>query len=237
MFQLPKDEKIKPKLEPKNFFIWGATMSGKSYFSSFFPHPLVLNTDGNSSQGTAPSIQIRNVRDENGSLKQSAIKQLDEILVALQQPGVTYKTIVVDVIDDICVMIEQAVCLENHVQALADIPYGKGYAMFNSVLQEFVMELKALPMNVIYISRELTITDERTNRTEYVPSLKTKYYNIVNGNCDLVIRTQKVGDNYFRTVMAKRADYKKADISNERVLKLLESCIGMFPAEEKKGNK
>ena len=85
VIQLPKDEKLQPKTQPHNFFIWGATMSGKSYFASFFPHPLVLNTDGNSEQGTAPSIQIRNIRDEDGTLKQSAIEQLDDVITALSQ--------------------------------------------------------------------------------------------------------------------------------------------------------
>lgn len=193
-----KSETLKPKSQPHNFFIWGETMSGKSYFSSFFPNPLILNTDGNSEQGQAPSIQIRNIRDVNGKLKQSAIKQLDDIIVALQVENPKrpadqqFKTVVVDVIDDICVMIEQAICIDAGVQALSDIPYGKGYAMFNTALQQFVMDLKALPMNVIYISREISITDENTGVTTYQPSLKTKYYNTVNGNCDLVIRTSKL---------------------------------------------
>lgn len=242
MINLPKVEKMEPKSQPHNFFIWGATMSGKSYFSSFFPNPLVLNTDGNSEQGSAPSIQIRNIRDEHGNLKQSAIKQLDDIITALQAENPKrpenqqFKTVVIDVIDDICVMIEQAICLEAKVQALSDIPYGKGYAMFNTALQQFVMDLKALPMNVIYISRELSITDENTGVTTFEPSLKTKYYNIVNGNCDVVIRTKKIGDgqnaSYFREVKALRTMYSPANITDPRVLKLLESCSGMFKKED-----
>lgn len=228
MIKLPKDEKVTPVLMPHNFFIWGATMSGKSYFASFFPHPLVLNTDGNSEQGTAPSIQIRNIRDKNGGLKQSAIKQLDDIVMALQTEHHTFKTVVIDVIDDICVMIEQATCIDNGVQSLSDMPYGKGFALFNSVLQQFVMDLKALPMNVIYISRELENTDDGGN-IEPMPSLRSKYYNVVNGNCDLVIHTQKFGrDHYTRTVTDKRAAYKAEDIKDERVRKLLQSCKGMF---------
>lgn len=229
MIQLPKDEKAIPVLAPHNFFIWGATMSGKSYFASFFPHPLVLNTDGNSEQGTAPSIQIRNIRDKNGNLKQSAVKQLDEIITALQTEKHTFKTVVVDVIDDICVMIEQAICIDNDVQSLSDMPYGKGFALFNSILQQFVMDLKALPMNVIYISREIEIGGDDGSSTELAPSLKTKYYNIVNGNCDLVIHTQKFGrDHYTRTITDKRAAYKPEDIKDERVSQLLKSCKGMF---------
>ena len=242
MFQLPKVEKLSPKSEPKNFFIWGSPMTGKSYFSSFFPNPLVLNTDGNSKQGSAPSIQLRNIRNETGGLKQSVIKQLDDIVIALQVENPKrpadqqFKTIVVDVIDDVCIQIEQAICLDAGVQALSDIPYGKGYAMFNTALQQFVMDLKALPLNVIYISRELAITDENTGVTTYEPSLKTKYYNVVNGNCDVVIRTKKIGDgqnaSYFREVKALRTMYDPANITDHRILQLLESCKGMFKKED-----
>lgn len=241
MIQLPKVATLKPKSRPHNFFIWGETMSGKSYFSSYFPNPLVLNTDGNSEQGQAPSIQIRNVRDANGKLQQSAIKQLNDIITALQienpqRPAdQRFKTIVIDVIDDICVMIEQAICLDAGVQALSDIAYGKGYAMFNTALQQFVMDLKALPMNVIYISREISTTDENTGITTYRQSLKDKYYNMVNGNCDLVIRTSKVGAgqniHYMREVKAARTKYLPENITNKRVLDLLLTCEGMFSDE------
>lgn len=226
---LPEDKPQHPTPQPHNFFIWGKTMSGKSYFASFFPHPLSLNTDGNSEQGSAPSIQIRNVRDKDGSLKQSVINQLDEIITELQSTDNTFQTVIVDVIDDICVMIEQAICISNNVQSLSDIPYGKGYAMFNAVLQQFVMDLKALPMNVIYVSRELENIDEQTGAVDAKPSLKPKYYNIVNGNCDLVIHTQKFGkDNYTRTVTDRRTKYKAENITDNRIKKLLESCNDMF---------
>lgn len=241
MIQLPKVATLKPKSQPHNFFIWGETMSGKSYFSSYFPNPLVLNTDGNSEQGQAPSIQIRNIRDANGKLQQSAIKQLDDIITALQvenpkrPPKEQFQTIVIDVIDDICVMIEQAICINEGVQALSDIPWSKGYAMFNSALQQFVMDLKALPMNVIYISREISITDEKSNITTYKQSLKNKYYNVINGNCDLVIRTSKVGAgqniHYMREVKAVRTKYLPENITNKRVLDLLLTCQGMFSDE------
>lgn len=241
MIQLPKVATLKPKSQPHNFFIWGETMSGKSYFSSYFPNPLVLNTDGNSEQGQAPNIQIRNIRDANGKLQQSAIQQLDDIVTALQvknpkrPPKDQFQTIVIDVIDDICVMIEQAICLEADVQALSDIPYGKGYSVFYSKLQQFVMDLKALPMNVIYISREISTTDENTGITTYRQSLKDKYYNMVNGNCDLVIRTSKVGAGqnitYMREVKAARTKYLPENITNKRVLDLLLSCQGMFSDE------
>ena len=225
---LPPDTAQTPVLEPHNFFLFGAPMAGKSYFASFFPHPLSLNTDGNAEQGTAPHIQIRNLFNADGSLKQNAIYQLSSIVVALQQPGVTYQTVIVDVIDDVCVMMEQAICKQYKALSLSDIPYGKGYQLLNASIQQFVLDLKALPMDVVFISRELDKTDEKTARTSYVPSLKTKYYDIVTGNCDLVIHFTKIGDEYLRQVTQKRAAYQKSDIESPAVLKLLSSCSGMF---------
>ncbi|QHJ85756.1 MAG: hypothetical protein [Cystoviridae sp.] len=240
MIDLPKPKKLEPKAQPHNFFIWGAPMSGKSYFASFFPNPIVLNTDGNSEQGTAPGFQIRNLRDKNGQPTQLVTKQMDDIILALQnqaQGEDSFKTVVVDVIDDIIVMLEQAICWDNNVKSLGDIPYGKGYALFNTALQQLVMDLKALPMNIIYISREISITDENTGATTYHPSLKTKYFNIVNGNCDVEIRTKKVGDgvnaSYFREVKSLRTQYEKKNITDKRILQLLETCNGIFKKESK----
>ena len=240
MIDLPKPTKLEPKAQPHNFFIWGAPMSGKSYFASFFPNPIVLNTDGNNEQGTAPGFQIRNLRDKNGKPTQLVTKQMDEIILALQnqdQGEDTFKTVVVDVIDDIIVMLEQAICWDNNVKSLSDIPYGKGYALFNTALQQLVMDLKALPMNIIYISRENSITDDSTGATTYHPSLKTKYFNVVNGNCDVEIRTKKVGDgvnaSYFREVKSLRTQYEKKNITDKRILQLLETCNGIFKKETK----
>ena len=240
MIDLPKPKKLEPKAQPHNFFIWGAPMSGKSYFASFFPNPIVLNTDGNSEQGTAPGFQIRNLRDKNGKPTQLVTKQLDDIILALQnqaQGEDSFKTVVVDVIDDIIVMLEQAICWDNNIKSLSDIPYGAGYTLFNTALQQLVMDLKALPMNIIYISREISITDKNTGATTFHPSLKTKYFNIVNGNCDVEIRTKKVGDgvnaSYFREVKSLRTQYEKKNITDKRILQLLETCNGIFKKETK----
>ena len=79
-----------------------------------------------------------------------------------------------------------------------------------------------------------TLLNESTGSTQAKPSLKTKYYNIVNGNCDLVIHTQKFGtETYTREVTDRRAAYKPENITNERVRQLLESCRNMFPVNEK----
>lgn len=240
MTLLPKNEPHKTIDTPRNYFIYGATMSGKSYLAERFPNPIFLNTDGNSLANKAPSIQLKNERNENGSMKNSVIDQLDEIMLELQtmnnKPGYGFETVVVDVIDDVATMIEQAISIENGVKTLADIGYGKGFAAFNSTFQGLVMELKALPINVVYISR----VDERqadNGDTIEVPSLKIKYYNIVNGNCDLVIHTQKKGTRYVRSIKDKRKDYYASRINDPKILQILKAIPGAIQPEPQTQNK
>ena len=135
---LPPNKPQKARRVPRNYFIYGDTMSGKSYLAERFPSPLFLNTDGNSEMNTAPSIQLKNVRKSDGSLKESVIDQLDKIILALGTEKHGYKTVVIDVVDDVVTLIEQAICYDNEVETLGDVPYGKGYAQFNTVFQAFV---------------------------------------------------------------------------------------------------
>ncbi|NSV20212.1 AAA family ATPase [Enterococcus faecalis] len=223
---LPENKPQTPKDTPRNFFVWGPTMSGKSFLASQFPNPVIFNTDGNAEANTVPSVQLRNIKDTNGKIKRSVIDQLDKLITALQTEKHTYETVVLDVIDDIVVMIEQYICDKEGVETLGDIPYGKGYAAFTNIFQQLVIELKSLPMNVIYISRNATKL-EGTTEIE-IPSLKEKHQNIVNGNCDLSIQCKKVGKNYIRVAKARRKDYMRDQVDDKTILAILDTITGVF---------
>lgn len=223
---LPPNKPQVPKDTPRNFFVWGPTMSGKSFLASQFPNPVIFNTDGNAEANTVPSVQLRNIKDSNGKIKRSVIDQLDKLITALQTEKHTYETVVLDVIDDIVVMIEQYICDKEDVETLGDIPYGKGYAAFTNIFQQLVIELKSLPMNVIYISRNATKL-EGTTEIE-IPSLKEKHQNIVNGNCDLSIQCKKVGKNYIRVAKARRKDYMRDQVDDKTILAILDTITGVF---------
>lgn len=223
---LPENKPQIPKDTPRNYFIWGPTMGGKSFLASQFPNPVIFNTDGNAEANTVPSVQLRNIKDTNGKIKRSVIDQLDKLITALQTEKHTYETVVLDVIDDIVVMIEQYICDKEGVETLGDIPYGKGYAAFTNIFQQLVIELKSLPMNVIYISRNATKL-EGTTEIE-IPSLKEKHQNIVNGNCDLSIQCKKVGKNYIRVAKARRKDYMRDQVDDKTILAILDTITGVF---------
>ena len=202
MFQLPPNKPQTPKDTPRNYFIWGETMSGKSYLASEFPNPIILNTDGNAEANSVPSIQIRNVKNKDGSIIKGAPEQIGEVILALQTQNHSYETVVLDVIDDIIEMIKQYVQIKHNVKSLGEIKWGKGWDEFNGLLTEMVIDLKTLPMNVVYISRQLKIVEE--NSSYDAPSLKDKYVNLINGNSDLNIQTKKLGNKYIRRVEARR---------------------------------
>lgn len=232
---LPPNKPQTPVDTPRNFFIWGPTMGGKSFLASQFPNPIVFNTDGNAEANTVPSVQIRNIKGVDGKIKRSVVDQLDKLITALQTEKHTYETVVIDVIDDIVVMIEQYICDKEDVETIGDIPYGKGYAAFTNIFQQLVIELKSLPMNVIYISRNATKMEGNTEIE--IPSLKEKHQNIVNGNCDLSIQCKKVGKNYIRVAKARRKDYMRDQVDDEKILAILDTITGVFGRSAKTSRK
>lgn len=232
---LPPNKPTKTVDTPKNFFIYGATMNGKSYLASEFPNPLFLDTDGNASANPYPSIQLRNVRGKDGKISESVVDQFDQIITELQTTKHGFETVVLDVIDDIVVMIEQYICDREGVETIGDIGYGKGYAAFSNIFNALVIELKALPINVIYVSR--IATREENNVSYEIPSLKEKHVNIVNGNCDYMIQAKKVGKNYLRIVKEKRKNYQRDKIEDERILEILDTLTGAFDRSQRTNKK
>lgn len=232
---LPPNERKVAKETPRNFVIYGGTMHGKTYFADEFPNPLNLNTDGNADMIETPSISIRNERDIKGVITKSASNHLIEIITELEAGKHTFETIVIDVIDDIVTLFEQEICEEHNVRSIGDIGYGKGHQMLEMMVRVFVMRLKELTMktnmNVLYLSRLNTI--EENDNTIYVPSLKLKWLNIVNGNSDYTILCRKVGRNYIRRVDSKRKNYTRDKVDDERIAKLLDTVSGAYDRSQK----
>lgn len=236
---LPKNERKVAKETPRNFVIFGGTMHGKTYFADEFPNPLNLNTDGNAESIETPSINIRNERDMKGNITKPASEILIQAITELEAGNHTYETIVIDVIDDIVTLFEQEIIEEHGVKNIGDIGWGKGHSTQEMMLRVLVMRLKELTMktnmNVLYLSRLNIITENDVER--YVPSLKTKWMNIVNGNSDYTILCRKIGKNYIRRVESKRKNYTRDKVDDERIAKLLDTVSGAYDRSKKTSRK
>ena len=235
MSVLPKNERKVAKETPRNFVIFGGTMHGKTYFADEFPNPLNLNTDGNAEMIETPSLNIANKRNAKGEIVKSASEYLSEIILELETTNHTFETVVIDVIDDVITMFEQEITEEHGVKSVSDISWGKGHQMLEMMVRVFVMRLKELSMkkqiNILYLSR-LTIIEEN-DVEQYVPSLKLKWLNIVNGNSDYTILCRKIGKKYIRKVESKRKNYTRDKVEDERIANLLDTVIGAYEKSKK----
>src|SRR5690625_1466602 len=232
---LPKNERKVAKETPRNFVIFGGTMHGTTYFDDEIPNPLNIRTDGNEEMIETQSISIRNERNVKGEITKPASELLIDIITELEAGKHTFETIVIDVIDDIVTLFEQEVTEEHGVKNIGDIGWGKGHQTLEMMVRVFVMRLKELTMktnmNVLYLSRLNTM--EENDVVTYVPSLKLKWLNIVNGNSDYTILCRKVGKNYIRRVDSKRKNYTRDKIDDERIAKLLDTVSGAYDKSKK----
>lgn len=232
---LPKNVRKVAKETPRNFVIYGGTMEGKTFFSDEFPNAINLNTDGNAEMIETPSIEIRNFRDKNGKINKPASEVLIEAITELESTNHTFETVVIDVIDDVITLFEQEIIEENNVKTIGDMGWGKGHSTLEMMVRVLVMRLKELTMkkniNVLYLSRLTTI--EENESTTYLPSLKEKFLNIVNGNSDYMILCRKVGKNYIRRVESKRKNYTRDKVDDERIAALLDTVSGAYDRSQR----
>nr|DAN47246.1 MAG TPA: AAA domain protein [Caudoviricetes sp.] len=211
---LPVNEQKTADVTPKNILIWGESMSGKTYLAKQFESPLIINTDGNASKITTPSVFIKN------------FTEFKELIEELEKGKHTFKTLIIDLIDDLETMVINHICSLAKVESLADIAFGKGFNTFNSIWKNLMMTLTQMNMNVIFISH---IVEKMDGQTSYqAPALSQKCLNACMGRCDIVIKTQKIGNNYIRLCTNKREAYKEEDIKDKKVLEILKTIKNVF---------
>ena len=214
MIKLPVNELKTADVTPKNILIWGESMSGKTYLAKEFESPLIINTDGNATKITTPSIFVKN------------FTEFKEVIEELEKGKHTFKTLIIDLIDDLETMVINHICSLAKVESLADIAFGKGFNTFNSIWKNLMMTLTQMNMNVIFISH---IVEKMDGQTSYqARALSQKCLNACMGRCDIVIKTQKIGNNYIRLCTSKREAYKEEDIKDKKVLEILKTIKNIF---------
>lgn len=222
---LPANKSKDKDITPKLFFIWGQSMSGKTYLARQFPSPVILNTDGNAKKVNTPSVEIYDF--------ETFMKVIEEIENGKHE----FKTIIIDLVDDIKTMLEKYVCEveskkdKKTYETLSDIGYGKGFSHAKMIWQRLMLRLNQLPYNVIFISHIVEITED--NQTIQRPSLEQKYYNMCMGRCDMSIKCRKVGQNYIQLCDNKRDNYIEADVKDKNVLEILKGITGVFSTQVK----
>ncbi len=100
---LPENKRRESKqFTKKKLWIYSPPFAGKSTLADQFPDPLFLSTDGNVNNITAPYLLVKNTVTTEGRLTKTTLawETLKDVLAELEKKDNTFKTIVIDLVED-----------------------------------------------------------------------------------------------------------------------------------------
>lgn len=204
---LPENKRTeKTEKSRKKIYIYGSPFSGKTYLANEFPDVLFLSTDGNYTNlpnGIPPHIDIKDIVTVDGRMTRRtyAWEVLKETIIELEKKQNSFKSIVLDLVEDAYESCRQYVFNKNGIQHESDSGFGKGWDL---VKTEFLTQMKKLMTldyeNIILISHENTSSDLTRKSgdkiTKVQPNIKEGLAIKLAGMTDIVIRTINDGGNY-----------------------------------------
>ena len=179
----------------KVIWIYGSPFSGKTTFANQFPDPIMLNTDGNIKFVDAPYIHIKDEVKKNGRMteRKSAWGNFKEIIGELELKENTFRTIVVDLLEDMYEHCRRYICDQKGWDHESD----DSFRAWDMVRSEFLNTMKRLMNldyeNIVLISH-LDTTKDITKKggdklTSIKPNINDKVANKIAGMVDIVART------------------------------------------------
>ena len=183
---LPLNEKVKrdATLQMK-IWIYGEPTIGKTIFANKFPDALFLNTDGNVKYIDSPVIPI--IPSDGKDAWEVFVETVNELVTSKH----TYKTIVVDLLEDAFQYCRQYYAKKLKIDHEADLGYGKGYDIIRNAFLIVIRTLVNSGLNVILISHEKAVTiKDRIGRelTRFQPALSESVAGKISGMVDITGR-------------------------------------------------
>lgn len=199
-----KDIKIK-------MWLYGLPMCGKTYFANTFKDVIMLNTDGNIKYVDSPYIAIRDEITQNGRIKEEKLawELFKETVDELISGGHEYKTIVVDLLEDIYESCRIYIYKKNGIDHESDAGYGKGYDLVKTEFFPTMRKLLASDYNIILLSHEKQADITKKNKdtvTTIKPNISDSAATKIAGMVDLVARA--INEEGKRTLKFKNDPYE-----------------------------
>ena len=173
--KLPENTRRKISDAPRRtLWIYGAPFSGKTTFCDGFPDPLMINTDGNIKYVTAPYIAIKDEIQTEGRITNRiyAWEIFKDTIAELEKKDNTFKTIIVDLLEDLYEHCRQYVYFKENITHESDDPF----RAWDKVTTEFLTTIKRLMNldydNIILVSHEDTSKDFTRRSGDKITSIK-----------------------------------------------------------------
>lgn len=183
---IPGIASVKRKIDGNyRILLYSAPGVGKTFFAGQFESPLLLSTDGNWRFTELPAMPITSWKApkiSSDEVASSAFENVIDELIATGGSG--FKTIIVDLVEDIYKMCVDHTLKERNIQTLGDLPYGQGYVETRRKFYKVYKKLTSLPLNVVLLSHEKSITvKDRLGResTYFKPKLDDETLDLLSG--------------------------------------------------------
>ena len=191
---LPKNERREKKVDTRpDLWIYADSYVGKSTFVDQFDNLLFLNTDGNTDNTTSPVISIKDEVTKTGRItkRKFAWETFLEVVEELEADPRDYEAIALDLYEDIRDHCRNYIMDKYNWEHESDGSFGKGWSMVTKEFQKAIKRLKAIGLQIIYISKELkkevTLRGGAV-RTTFMPNIDEKTANFTTGTVDLTLR-------------------------------------------------
>lgn len=208
---LPKNERrTAEKPTKRTIWLYGRPFTGKTTLADHAPDPLMLNTDGNAVYVTAPFVPIKDDVEVTGRIvkRKLAWTVFKETLDELEKKQNTFKTIVVDLLEDLYESCRLYMFDKLHITHESD----DNFRAWDKVRTEFYSQIRRLMNldyeNIILLSHEDSSRDitkkSGESTTSIRPNIQEKVATKVAGMVGLVGRVVADGDE--RTIEFKADD-------------------------------
>ena len=172
-------KKVKRKAvsnNPKTMLLYGAPKVGKTTALSKLDNCLIIDTEGgaNMIEGYVESVKDR-----------------AELITLLKeaQDGHEFKYVAIDTIDRVATWADKAVCEEEGVTAVQDLPFGKGFGLVREKVLNTIHFLKEIFPHVIIIGHRKwarAIVDGKAMVEPESLDLTGKLKNMLMADCDAI---------------------------------------------------
>ena len=128
---------------PSTLLMYGPPKIGKTTMLSRLDKCLIIDTESGSNMIEGHILNANNRKELIDILKQA-------------REGHEFKYIAIDTIDKVVQWAEAAVCEENSVQALADLPFGKGWGLARDKVMNTIHAFKDVCDHLIIVGHRKT---------------------------------------------------------------------------------
>lgn len=207
---LPKNERRKIEVsDKKKIWLYAQPFAGKTTLTDKFPDPLILSTDGNIKNVTAPYVYIKDEVTVTGRMtsRKFAWEIFKETIDELEKKQNDFKTISLDLVEDTREMCRLYMYDKLGIQHESDSGFGKGWDVIKTEYLSTMRRFFNLDYENIIICSHEDITKTITKKsgeqiTRIAPNIQEAIATKLAGMVDIVARII-VNDDNTRTISFK----------------------------------